>query len=745
MKKRPLCFVCVILGVVIIVLVCSGGRKAVFWDRSSCALEIFHEKEKVEVQGQVYQMIENETNCQLFLKNCFVRKRSENSSKTIQNYLNEKYILVKCKTIPDVDVGKVCRVTGKVSFFENARNPGNFDTKKYYEIQKIYVCIWEDSIREIKQENYDLAGMITGKLYEFRCQWRKHLVEKLGETDGGIAAAVILGEKQMMDEDVKELFQKNGIGHILAISGLHLSFLGVGIYEFFRRVTGSFAAGGVLGSIVLVLYVSMVGITISIVRAGIMFLFRVGADICGRHYDNITALGVAFLCVLIYRPMAFYDGGFWLSFGAILAIIVMAPFYSSAFLQGVVISLCIQVLLFPITLYFFFEIPVYSILLNLVIIPLMSIMILCVIIGSTLLSYFTYFCDISFWIVKKILFLYKGLCMFCVGLPGNRMVLGKPEIWEIFVFYVLLAVILWRLWAEQKNQKIKKALPFLLVLVWTFCIRVPHLYVPFVTMIDVGQGDGIFVRGEGGVNILVDGGSSDVKNVGKYRIEPFLKSQGVEKIDYIFVTHGDSDHMNGIEELLERMRSGVGVKVSSVVFPQKSVWDEKLYHLAQLAKNTGASVQVIKEGELLKYGDDFWISCLAPARGEREKTGNESSLVLEIQYKHFSMLLMGDLENGGEKEMLDRMRKKTNRKRVDVLKVAHHGSNQATTDAFLEYINPKVALISAGKNNRYGHPGKEMIKRIKNKKIPYFCTKDCGAITVELKGKIQYTLKYEND
>ena len=170
MKKRPLCFVCVILGVVIIVLVCSGGRKAVFWDRSSCALEIFHEKEKVEVQGQVYQMIENETNCQLFLKNCFVRKRSENSSKTIQNYLKEKYILVKCKTIPDVDVGKVCRVTGNVSFFENARNPGNFDAKKYYEIQKIYVCVWADSIREIKQENYDLAGMITGKLYEFRCQ-----------------------------------------------------------------------------------------------------------------------------------------------------------------------------------------------------------------------------------------------------------------------------------------------------------------------------------------------------------------------------------------------------------------------------------------------------------------------------------------------------------------------------------------------------------------------------------------------
>ena len=246
-------------------------------------------------------------------------------------------------------------------------------------------------------------------------------------------------------------------------------------------------------------------------------------------------------------------------------------------------------------------------------------------------------------------------------------------------------------------------------------------------MLDVGQGDSIFLRGPKGVTYLIDGGSSDVKEVGKYRLEPFLKSQGVGVLDYVFVSHGDGDHYSGILEMLERQT--VGVKIKNLIFPSNYVRDEKLLSLVNVAKKNGITTLVIKaEDKLIEEG--LSIRCLQPSSTENELKGNAGSMVLEVVFGEFTMLCTGDIEGEGEEALVDKLE----RDKYDILKVAHHGSKNSTSETLLEKIRPKIALISAGQDNSYGHPHEEVLQRLQEVKSQILCTQENGAITLNVDG-----------
>ena len=300
----------------------------------------------------------------------------------------------------------------------------------------------------------------------------------------------------------------------MAISGLHLSFVGIGMYKILRRITGSYPIGGVSGILFLMLYILMIGFTVSAVRALVMFLFRVGAYMAGRHYDAPTALSVAAVVVLMWRPLSLYDGGFWLSFGAVLAILSVVPvvqegifiraLYSNGqkmktkaivqedisvyvscstnvlhsgpvqvpdnrkgetqsclgqnrkdgflsgylmgvwehvrqvILQGLTASIGINLVILPILLYYFFEFPLYSFILNLFVIPLMSVLLFLGMTGSLFALWFAPVSTVLFWMCSKILWIYKVSCEITLHLPGVRLVIGRPEIWQIAVYYGIL-------------------------------------------------------------------------------------------------------------------------------------------------------------------------------------------------------------------------------------------------------------------------------------------------------------------
>ena len=249
-----------------------------------------------------------------------------------------------------------------------------------------------------------------------------------------------------------------------------------------------------------------------------------------------------------------------------------------------------------------------------------------------------------------------------------------------------------------------------------------------VTMLDVGQGDGIYMRGPSGMHYFVDGGSSDVKKVGKYRIESFLKSRGVGTLDYVFLSHGDGDHIGGIRELLERQ--DVGIRIRTLVLPVENVWDDALKEIGEIALFYGTQVVVMEAGEELSEGE-FRIRCLQPGNEFTEESGNGASMVLQVEYKDFDMLLTGDVEGKGEELLVFGGALES----VDVLKVAHHGSKNSTKDDFLDLVRPKIALISAGRENSYGHPHMETIKRLKKAGIIIYNTQESGAVTIRTDGR----------
>lgn len=792
MKNRPLCSVCLILLLAAVIRVVVGGERLVLELRPSALERLAKDKESITVRGRLSR-IEEKSNGQMLtlIDNSIKSKKSSFQEEAILIYLdskNSEAISIKHISsekispeeisLKELHLGNQLEVKGEVSFYQNARNPGNFDQKRYYQTQNIHGMVWGKSCSIVSDDRWKLRD----SLFRFRTLWKQKMEVMMGEKDGATLAAMILGEKSGMDPEQKELYQVNGIGHILAVSGLHLSLIGIGMYRILRRLTGSYQIGGIAGILFLFCYILMIGLTVSAVRALVMFLFRVGADITGRHYDSVTALAVSAVCVLCWRPLYLYDGGFWLSFGAVFAVVFVLPVLEKFFLsdrgrksdmgkkkrdgrkegervlvKGFLASAGIQIVLLPIQISCFFELPVYAVLLNLYVIPLMSVLLVVGIFGSVFAFLGTAVFPVAkmcFGISSGILELYEESCRLALGFPGARVIAGQPSGWKIIAYYVvLLAVLGWMkrktLQRDQRKPRkkerkqedfkgrtvgcVRRMIGGMSLFLLTAFLLIPEKAQGFcVTFLDVGQGDGIFLRGPDGTTYLADGGSSDVKQVGKYRIEPFLKAQGCGKLDYVFVSHGDQDHLNGISELIGRRR--IGVKIGTLVLPVREVWDKALLNLAKQAQKAGITVAEMEPGQKVTEGE-MEIVCIQPEKESRLEQGNAASMVLAVTYGEFDLLLTGDVEKEGEELLTDRMKRFYGNKTLDVLKAAHHGSGNSSAKEFLETVSPKYAVISAGVENRYGHPHKETLQRLKESGSIIYSTQTGGAISVWSDGK----------
>lgn len=679
------------------------------------ASSIFFEQTRAKgavICGEVYKKIIEPEYQILYLKN---------NSITFQNQsYQEPYMIVYEDTFQKIKIGQGVTLQGTLSAFESARNPGNFDAKFYYVKQSLHGSFWCNKvIKVIGEEN-----RFQEFLFRIRQQWKTVIINELGEEHGGILCAMLLSEKGEMDEEIKELYQKNGYGHLLAISGLHISFVGLGIYHILRKLGMGYGLAGIISVGLLTMYVLLLGFSVSVFRAYIMLLLRIGADLTGRVYDMLTAVMLSAALILWYEPLYLMDAGFQLSHGAILAILFVIPSIKTftgikgKMAESLLSGAAINVALFPITLWYYYEIPTYSILWNLIVIPLMSWLL-----GLGMIGSIFPFGRICLKGCKIVLWIYEILGEFGNWLPGNRIVLGRPSLFAVIIFYLLLFVFV------RWNQDIKphaKVFGSFFLLSFLLFVKFPDGKLE-ITMIDVGQGDCIYIRAPDGTDYLIDGGSSDVSQVGKYRIESFLEYKGVGSLEYVFISHGDSDHCNGIEELLGRQE--YSVKIKNLVLPEIYKQDEALIQLGKKAKEAGMKVVCMEKGRQIKQGD-FQITCIQPGEEERELEGNAGSMVLDISFRSFSMLFTGDVEDEGEKKLIQNLQGKS----FQVLKVAHHGSKNSSTKEFLQVVRPQIGLISAGKENSYGHPHQETMERLEAVNCVILQTKQEGAITLKTDG-----------
>ena len=720
--------------------------------------------------------------------------------------------------VPEPEIGSLVILKGTLKNFQQPTNPGQFNAPFYYQILRISFRLNQAEIQVKSDRFYKIAE----GLYQLRRKAGSKVDALLPEQEASVMKTMLLGEKGILDEEIKGLYQRNGIAHILAISGLHISMIGMGLYQLLRRAGLKIKLSAILASMIIVLYGMMTGFAVSAIRAIAMFLLQMLAQILGRTYDRITALAVAAVLVLVEQPLYLFHSGFQFSFLCVLGISLILPVLGNVrkgkkLFEGV----ALMAVTLPVYLGVFYQIPVYSMFLNFIVLPMMSILMGAGIVMILAAFLCTPLAIPAAWLITGILMVYERLGLFTEKLPHHYWTPGCPAKWQLAVYVAILIIIavLGRTKRkavlyqkdcihrrggcakeilQEQNKRIRRiachggkwistyGIPvgicwgFLLlgvvILTWRFR---PELK---VTFLDVGQGDCIFLQTENGDSYLTDGGSSSVSKVGKYRMIPFLKYQGASQIKAVFVSHADSDHYNGIAELLEQAELE-GIRVENLVLTDiaDECRSEGYEELVELAGQNGITVQLLHEGQQLQDGE-LLFQCLHPSKGYRAEDLNETSMVLLVTYREFSMLLTGDVQGAGEEHLTqelqdwkepgvtqmqdvirisgeeesieeqsiedERIEEQIEEKRpqnkmganhteteLTILKVAHHGSKNSTSEEFLKAANPKLAIISCGEGNRYGHPHEETLERIEKADVPWFCTKDYGAITVTVDDK----------
>lgn len=505
-------------------------------------------------------------------------------------------------------------------------------------------------------------------------------------------------------------------------TGLHMSIIGRGVYRLLRKSGLGFLPAGITGSVVLLSYAYMSGNGISALRAVGMMLLYFLAQYKGRSYDMLNALGTVVIYLLLDNPFLIEYSGFQFSITALAGV----GFVGKTLGNKIWMSIGITITSLPITALCYYEIPLYSPLVNMIALPLLTPIFVLAIFAACIGAFLPFLARFMLYPCGWLFYFYEFLCRFVKNMPFAGIITGKPEMKKIVIYYlVILAGCILIQYREEKKKTIlreKLCLCFFcfLFLLWP---KIPQSEIVFL---DVGQGDGVYMSAKDGTTIFLDGGSSDVKQVGTYRILPFLKAHGVKEIEYWFISHGDSDHMSGLIEILQE-----GYRIKNLVISDKMPKDEALEQLLSAAVQSHSNVIYMAAGDCI-LGKNICIQSLYPWSEGADR--NEQSMVLLISFLDAEgkaavrSLFSGDISSKAEHMLAAEGVLEA----VHIYKAAHHGSGYSNSLEFLEKIQPEYTIVSCGKNNRYGHPHPEAIAHMQEVGSEVLFTMESGQITIKI-------------
>ena len=765
--RRPMCVICLLfISFMYMVLLLCGGVDLKEYERDN---------KSVEITGKVTdKMFKNNEYC-LHMK---CKSKNRNSSKYI--------VYLKNQSAFDFKIGQTVKLKGRYQNFSRPENDGQFDSRKYYRIRG-----YEASIKGATVTH-------SGKRYAYIKEWLFSVKENtkrvyfayMDESEAGTLSAMVLGDKTGLDADVKDLYQAAGISHVLSLSGLHIAAVGMCLFTILRYSGLGLFGASMISSAVMTMYGIMTGFSTSTIRALIMFILAVIAKAIGRTYDLMSGMCLASILIIVENPYYIFDSGFLLSVLSVSGISLIYPIllditdffkkekgaiYEKT-RKSICISLSTNLATLPVVFNTFFKISRYSIFINIIVVPLMSIIlgigIIVLIIANTVIKLkpFRVITRGLLFAAQKIIMLYSFLCGNASRLAGNYWIVGKGESWQNVVYIILMSGVVLGYWiyvnqvrandknkdALRKRMKIREtALIVISVFVLAFRIK-PELS---VNALSVGQGACNVIYGRDIPTIMVDGGSSDVKDVYKYRIRPFLLSNGISEIDYLFVTHPDIDHISGVKELLSDELKEVNVKHQFVSVEDADSDKPEFVHIISKGdriengsitieclspENKGVSVPTGEGGNSVS-GSGGGTSVQGSGADKSPESLNDMSLVLKVVYEndrnHFSMLYTGDISSSVEQALINDSQIKDKLKDIDYLSVPHHGSKYSSSEQFINTVNPKVSVISAGKNNSYGHPHKETLERLESVATSIYRTDELGQITCSCKRNGPFTVR----
>lgn len=624
--------------------------------------------------------------------------------------------------------GERVLIKGKLS---QVKKDNNDDTglQKYLYHRRIQTFLSSYSIEIKKLDNE--KSYFSEFIFKARERIKNNTYHSLPHREAGLMLGILLGDTTSIPEDIQEDFRKTGIYHILAVSGLNVTFLMILSYGFMKLIRARNWLKYPFIVLVIIFYAYLTNLQPSVLRASIMALVALGALALYREYNLLSSISLAALALLVYDPFLIYNVSFQLSFAATLAIILFMKdieeklkFLPRRISQGLSLTMAAQLGVAPLLIYYFNQISIISVLANLLIVSATAPVLYLGVIAS-LFYFFSPFFVLSNWISRVFLLYIINLSHLLASIPFSALNIPRISLYSIVFYYIFIFLMM-----KFLRKKSARGLVFSIIII-LLIFSFSNLYEIFypssfhglrANFINVGEGDSSLIQLDSGENVLIDGGET---------AEPVLSALGknrVRRINLMIASHPHSDHIGGLVEVLNDYPVDL---VLDSGFSNSSSTYKKFLNIIAKKK---VPYKKASSGQKFSLGKDLKLEVLAPK--ERFFSGTESdinnnSVVVKVKYRNISMLFPGDTEIPAQEELL----KLGSILDCDILKFPHQGSSDAALTPFIKEVSPKIALIMVSADNKFGHPHQITLKKLRDEGVQIYRTDQQGDITLETDGQ----------
>ncbi len=615
---------------------------------------------------------------------------------TIEIKAKEKLLITykyQDKEFNNLSYGDKIKVKGTLITPSKNTNQNTFNYQKYLYYKKIYYLVEATSINKIANNNNYLYTI------------KNTLYQKIDKLKSSNYIKTLLFCDNTLSKEIKESYRINGISHLFSVSGMHINFFVSIIYLYLNKITYNKRIKYLITNIFIITYLILFPSS-SLLRSAVMSILYSINYLLKLKIKKIDILLLTLGVSLLINPFIIYDLGYIYSYTITFFLVLSSSTLKkkNKINKIIYISLLSFLVSIPITIYNSFEINIISILLNIILVPIISIIIL----PLTILTYI-------FPILDSILYLFTNtletISLFISKINITKIIFPKPSLLIIVLYYIIFLL-------SYQNKKYFYLNIILLIIIYIS----PYLNSNFeVVMFEVGEADCHLIKYPYNKNtILIDTGKNEYKI--KNEVIPYLKSIGIKKIDYLIITHGDEDHIGGSITLINNFQ------VKNVILNKGTFTDIEKELIKNLNKKKIPYQININKINLSNHT----IYLLNNTKYNNE---NDNSIITYFTYQKYKFLYMGDASITTEDNLLENY----NLNNISILKVGHHGSNTSSSKDFISQINPSISLISVGKNNIYHHPNKEVINNLSKSRIYRTDINNMVKLTINSKGILKVT------
>lgn len=665
------------------------------------------------------------------------------------------HILVRCKKNKNMQYNKL-EFGDKIALEGNFEKPSvrrnykGYDYSQYLKTKGVYgIC--ETDINNVKVLGKNQCFVINMWINMLKNKLKTNTNMLLPNETAGVAIAMFLGDTDFIDENQKHIFSNASLSHILAISGMHVTYVFIG-FSWMLKVFDT-RKSKYFFLCFLILYAQLTGASPSVVRAVIMCSIMIISKLVYRKSDSLNNIAISSLIILISNPYNILNLGFQLSFVGTLGIVLFNNRLSNKIIKNdlkggpkhkilrklcllLITSISANILILPILIYNFNMFSITFLFSNILISPILGILFLVgyitILISIVSIKLATPFAYILNFLITTI----NYIASISADIKFTRALVATPSIITIIVYYLLISYLFCfhskifhsKIQTNCIYKKCSKVIAISLIFIITLNSLRNHSFGLIMHFIDVGQGDSTLIITELNKKILIDGGGSETGNydVGEKVLVPYLLDRKVKSIDYMIISHFDSDHCKGLFSVIENL------DVKNAIISKQGKNSENYQYFLSLTAKRKTNIICVEAGNRLKIDNFTYIDIIWPYKELiQDNILNNNSIVFKLNYRNSSILFTGDIEEIAEKQILNKYDK--NMIKSTILKVAHHGSKTSSTDEFIKSVNPKIALIGVGEKNNFGHPNLNVIQRLNNVGTKVYRTDEMGEISLFIK------------